>query len=374
MLSTAVPTLYRETGGLAREVVGFCCDYSNANDGVPWSLDRDGSPSSTMIQMYHISSLKLHSYRVRKFLSRQIEQADQAKPDTDEKRAFRDSCALVASLFTNDVIRTPPEAWMTSGLFVQRGTVYRPACPTVRIAVLNLATSSSHFARIIETVVCIPSPLLPLFDHVFVFLQLTIGGLEWAALEMLVQKPFFPNGGKIDLPKLLMDGKDTGHTIPMHFTRVVHFDKEHIDRYLQRRELDYTLGKGDLVVCYPNFPAIDLFGCTVDGRAFFIQVSVSPYKDKRSHRKDLRALFDERKELGNRSVYDYFRAAIHDITILPPFKPSAHTDTLPDSAVYLFVSSAADQGVSPKTAGHAILIDRAHLKVFDPTLAPRFAS
>jgi len=141
--------------------------------------------------------------------------------------------------------------------------------------------------------------------------------LEWAALEMLVQKPFFPAGGLLNLPKLRIDGTDTGHKLPLRFTRVIHFDKEDVNRYLTRRERDYTLGKGDLVICYPNFPSIDLFGCTTDGQVYFIQVSMSAYVDKRSHKKDLRALYDERKELGDRSVYDYFRTALADAHILP---------------------------------------------------------
>src|SRR5688572_15519785 len=93
--------------------------------------------------------------------------------------------------------------------------------------------------------------------------------LQWKALEMLVQKPFVPSGGRINLPLIQMDGTDTKHTLSMRFSRVIQFDRDNVDAYLSHTGIDYTLGKGDFVISCPNFPAIDLFGCTIDGAAVF---------------------------------------------------------------------------------------------------------
>ena len=204
-------------------------------------------------------------------------------------------------------------------------------------------------------------------------LQMGLGEeLQWKALEMLVQKPFVPSGGNTALPLFQMDGTDTKHTLPLQFTRVIQFDADNVDRYLARTDVDYKLGKGDFVISYPNFPAIDLFGCTRDGTAVFIQVSLSSYKAKRSQEKDLRALFKPRGELRGHSVYDFFRLAINDATILPARATTAADNSLCATAKYVFVTTTKAQGVTAATAGDAHLCNYDLLKTFHGELAALF--
>ncbi len=181
-----------------------------------------------------------------------------------------------------------------------------------------------------------------------------------------------PSGGNFPLPLIRMDNSDTKREIELRFTRVIQFNASDVDQYLARSEYDYTLGRGDFVVLYPNFPNIDLFGCTCDGTAVFIQVSLSNYKAKRSSGKDMRALFTPRDELRNHSVYDFFRLAISDEKILPARTAADADTTLCSTAKYIFVTTTTNQGVTAKSAGHAYLCNYALLNTFGTELAALF--